>query len=197
MCWLNSDDFYLPGTLRAAAENLADGSGNYAVVGHTLKVYSDGRPSRKLDGRYESLTRLLQFWRGYEMHQPSIFWRREVFEEVGFLDESLHYVFDFDYWVRIARRFDFANVDRVLSCATYHEAAKTGDNYRRYHEQLKREAARYWGSPLSPAYWGLKTSMWNHYALRPRLGPIAEACQYYYLAARHHLSARAGRGKVG
>ncbi|MCA1630481.1 MAG: glycosyltransferase, partial [Acidobacteria bacterium] len=100
MCWLNSDDFYLPGTLRFAAESLADGTGNSAIVGHALRVYADGRPPVKLEGKYENLTRLLQFWWGYEMHQPSIFWRREVFERVGLLDESQHYIMDFDYWVR-------------------------------------------------------------------------------------------------
>lgn len=191
MCWLSSDDFYPPGTLRAVAESLAGGSGNFAVAGHVLKVYADGRPSEKLDGRYESLRRLLQFWRGYEMHQPSIFWRREVFEAVGSLDESRDLIADFDYWVRIARQFGFTNLDRVLSCATYHARAKTGDGYRRYHDELKRDAKHYWGSPLSPAYWRLLASMANHYALKPRLRPVVEACEYYYQAARHHVKARA------
>ena len=198
MCWLSSDDFYLPGTLRVAAEHLDAVTGHVAIVGHVLKVYADGRPSEKLAGRYGGLKRLLKFWLGYEMHQPSIFWRREVYEATGPLDEGRDLTADFDYWVRIARRFTFKNVDEILSCATYHPAAKTGDGYRRYYEELRSEAARYWGSRLSPAYWLLKASMLNHYRLKPRLGPAIAACDYYYRAAIHHLKARAGReGGVG
>ena len=166
MCWLNSDDFYLPGALGAVAGSLADGGDNFAVVGHALKVGADGRLICKLEGGYEDLARLLQFWRGYQMHQSSIFWRREVFEKVGFLDESQRLIMDFDYWVRIARRFDFTNVDQVLSCDTYHEGAKTGDGYAEYHRELRRQASRFWGTPLSAAYWRLRFSMTKHFAVR-------------------------------
>lgn len=33
LCWLNSDDFYLPGTLHTVAENLAPARGHAALVG--------------------------------------------------------------------------------------------------------------------------------------------------------------------
>jgi hypothetical protein len=75
-----------------------------------------------------------------------------VFERVGFLDESQHYILDFDYWVRIARVFKFRNVDRILSCATYHAEAKTGDGYAKYHEELTGQARAFWGSRLSATY---------------------------------------------
>lgn len=166
MCWLNSDDFYLPGALATVAESLADGGGNFAVLGHALKVGADGRLICKLEGRYEDLARLLQFWRGYQMHQSSVFWRREVFEQVGFLDEGQHLIMDFDYWVRIARRFDFTNVDQILSCNNYHERAKTGDDYVNYHRELRRQASRFWGSPLSATYWQMRFSMTKHFAGR-------------------------------
>ncbi|HZI16984.1 MAG TPA: glycosyltransferase family 2 protein [Pyrinomonadaceae bacterium] len=169
MCWLNSDDFLMPGALRTVAESLA-GGGAFAVVGHALKVYADGRPPHLLEGRFEGLPRLLRFWKGYTMHQPSIFWRREVFEKVGFLDESQHYIMDYDYWVRIARHFDFANVDRVLACATYHEGAKTGDGYESYHRELERNAPRFWGSPMKVPFWRLQSSLMAHLVLRSLAG---------------------------
>src|SRR5204863_4372072 len=109
LAWLNSDDFYPPGTLPLVARRLALGRAS-ALVGHCLRLDADGSPPRLLRGRYASRRRLLAFWKGYEMHQPSIFWRREVFEEVGLLDEELHYVLDFDYWVRLSRYCSFENI---------------------------------------------------------------------------------------
>ena len=103
MCWLNSDDYYAPDTLKTVAETLADDTGEFAMVGHCVQVFTDGRPPYHGEGRYEGMTRLLQYWKGYQMHQPSIFWRREVFEKVGLLDEDQHYIMDFDYWTEARR----------------------------------------------------------------------------------------------
>jgi glycosyltransferase involved in cell wall biosynthesis len=162
MCWLNSDDYYLPNTLITVAENLAQGTGNYAVVGHCVQVFPDGRPSITHEGKYENLQRLLQFWKGYQMHQSAIFWRREVFEKTGFLDENQHYIMDFDYWVRIARHFEFKNVDGVLACFNYHENAKTGDGFVKYSHELRRHSATFWPPRFKLDYWRLKFSMLKH-----------------------------------
>jgi glycosyltransferase involved in cell wall biosynthesis len=181
LCWLNSDDFFMPGTLAAVGSTLADGTGNYALIGHCLKIYPDGR-SRKLEGRYDNRRSLLEFWKGYHMHQPAIFWRREVFERTGFLDEDLYLILDFDYWVRIAEHFDFIAVDRILACSNFHEAAKTGDECVQFDADLKKHATRYWGSKLSPTFWQLKLSMINHLTLRPKisatLSPIKRPLKY-------------------
>jgi hypothetical protein len=112
------------------------------------------------------------------MHQPSIFWRREVFEKVGFLDERQHYIMDFDYWVRIARHYDFRNIDRELSCATYHENAKTGDGFLKYQQELKKHAVEYWPSAFTPAYWLLKGSMIKHLHCLPLARRLGNSVSY-------------------
>lgn len=169
LCWLNSDDFYLPETLLTVGRTLAAATGNYALVGHCLKIPADGRAPVRLDGYYESRRRLLEFWKGYQMHQPAIFWRREVFAKVGGLDETLNLIMDFDYWARISEHFTFANVDQVLAACNYHGAAKTGDDYQQYHKDLRRYARCYWGSKLAPEFWRLQWSMARHFSLRPAL----------------------------
>ncbi len=188
LCWLNSDDFYLPGTLQAVAEALADGTGVSALVGHSMTVNADGSPPRKGVGRFEGLERLLKFWKGYHMHQPSIFWRREVFEQVGYLDESQHYILDFDYWVRIARHFEFRNIDRILSCVNRHADAKTGDDYRGYLRDLRNAAPGYWGPRTRPRYWRLKASLLKH--------DCAPYATYVYWAASRRLKSLTLRPKT-
>lgn len=193
VCWLNSDDFYLPGTLHTVADSLAADTGRAAIVGHVMKVYADGRPAQKIVGQYTSLPRLLKFWRGYQMHQPSIFWRREVFESIGYLNEERDLIADFDYWVRIGRRFRFHNIDRILACATHHARAKTADECRGYHEELRRQARGFWGSPFSPGYWRLTASMFRFLYLRPRLEPAINLFRHYYGAPGHQLATASSR----
>ena len=162
LCWLNSDDYYLPGTLATVGRLLAREkreAGPRALVGHIRKVYVDGRPPVELEGCYEGRKRLLQFWRGYQMHQPAIFWGREVSEEIGWLDEDLHLTMDFDYWVRMSQVTTFLNADEVLAVCHYHAAAKTGDDYAAYHRALERTAWRYWGPPHRRLFWELAVGM--------------------------------------
>lgn len=187
LCWLNSDDFYLPGTMHAVMENLTAGRGRAAIVGHVTKVYADGRPPQKIIGHYSSLHRLLKFWRSYQMHQPSIFWRREVFESIGYLSEERDLIADFDYWVRIGRKFQFHNVDQILSCATHHERAKTADECRGYHEALRHAAKSYWGSRFSPSYWRLYASMFSFFTLEPHLQPVKDLFRPYYRTLKRQL----------
>jgi len=178
LCWLNSDDYYLPGTLQTVAEVLGDGQGNFALVGNCIQIYDDDRTPFEGQGKYESFDRLLQFWKGYQMHQPSIFWRREIFDSVGYLDESLHYAMDFDYWVRIARHVPFHTIDRALSYATYHREAKTGDNFIRYNDELKRIAPDYWPRTTT-SYYRMKFSMIFHMVLKPRAQRLLALSRYY------------------
>jgi glycosyltransferase involved in cell wall biosynthesis len=166
VAWLNSDDFYPPGTLPLVACRMADGQAS-ALVGHCLRLHADGSPPRLLRGRYSSRWRLLAFWKGYEMHQPSIFWRREVLEKTGLLDEDLHYALDFDYWARLSRHCAFEIVDAVLSYSNYHPAAKTADEYEGYHRELWQRRRGYAGSRLMPQFWRLEMSAARYLVERP------------------------------
>lgn len=159
VCWLNSDDFLMPGALDVVASTLARGSEKFALVGHAIRVHADGRKPDILKGRFAGRERLLRFWMGHHMPQSSIFWRRELLDEVGYLDESEDLVMDFDYWVRIADKYNFENVDHILSGTTYHSGAKTADGYRRYQRRMREISPRYWGNPLSPRYWVYRASM--------------------------------------
>jgi len=188
MCWLNSDDYYLPETLRIVGENLASNSGTSALVGHCVQVFHDGRPSLSHEGKYENFQRLLEFWKGYQMHQPAIFWRREVFDKIGFLDENQHYIMDYDYWVRMARHFEFKNVDRELACFTYHENAKTGDGFVKYLHELRAHCSTYWPSPFEPGYWYLKLSMIKHLYYLPFVQRLGNSLSYRTRRAWRSLS---------
>ena len=136
VCWLNSDDYFAPGALRRVAEVLGSGA-HQALVGHCVMVEPDGR-EQWLRGEFRSYLQLLSPYPPYRMHQPSIFWRRELMEQVGLLDESMHLIMDYDYWCRIARRHPFVNVDAVLSYCHRHPAAKTADDFQGYHQDRRR-----------------------------------------------------------
>ncbi len=102
--WLNSDDLYMPG---AAARALAA----FAAKPELSMVYGEGRhvdeAGASID-RYPTLppsTPIDAFANGCFICQPTAFFRREAFVDLGGLDEALKTAFDFDLWLRMFRAF--------------------------------------------------------------------------------------------
>ena len=57
--------------------------------------------------------------------QPAAFMRRSAYEAVGGIDPDLQYTFDYDLWLRLARRHSFAYVPKTLAQSRMHRANKT------------------------------------------------------------------------
>ena len=133
LAWLNSDDTYEPGALDAVARTLRD-TGVRWCFGECRIVDERDREVRRLISRYKSwvsrrysLRRLLG--RNF-IPQPATFFRRDLIEEAGPLDESLHYAMDYDLWLRFARLAPPTFVPRPLAAFRWHGGSKTGGRYR-------------------------------------------------------------------
>jgi glycosyltransferase involved in cell wall biosynthesis len=101
--WLNSDDVLLPGTIRRAVETLQAHPDVDVVYGRLERMDEQGKsvPTPILPKDR------VEFNRGTMLeectvNQAGAFWRREMMEKVGLLNESLRYVMDYEYWIRIA-----------------------------------------------------------------------------------------------
>ncbi len=122
LAWLNSDDFYLPGTLRFAGEYLRDHSEVWVMYGGMQLVDAAGQ---LLGYTGEPFRRRTMITSRDMIPQPSSFIRRAAIERVGELDEKLRYVMDLDLFLRIAEHSTPVYVPRVLSAQTVHPDAKT------------------------------------------------------------------------
>ena len=70
--------------------------------------------------------------------QPSSFWRRELFEQLGPFREDMHYVFDTEHGLRLAYAGDMPGlIDAELAVRVIHEEAKSWDR-RPFAEEQKR-----------------------------------------------------------
>jgi len=127
LTWINSDDALLPGAVAAARDAFAADASLGFVEGDTLVIDEDSRVIRcdKRAGPSKAWARF-----GYlRVHQPSSFFRRDVFERVGGLDPDLHCAMDTDLWYRIldvsgARRLPcYTGVHRVQPDAKGEDSA--------------------------------------------------------------------------
>jgi glycosyltransferase involved in cell wall biosynthesis len=149
LCWLNSDDVYRPGTLRAVAEVFGEqpeldvaygGIDLIDPAGTLLSTLSAG----PFDLRQQVCATNL-------MPQPSTFFRRRIYERLGDLNERLHYVMDYEYWVRAGLAgARIAPVSSVWAGFRLHEASKTVAQPLRFAEEFRQvvdSAFEVWGAP--------------------------------------------------
>jgi glycosyltransferase involved in cell wall biosynthesis len=162
MCWLNSDDAFETGTLDYVASHFTANPSIDAVCGGVRFVDAAGSTLMEVPGRYDSRRQLIEFWRGYYIQQPSVFWRREVYDVLGGLDERLHLTMDYDYWLKMSSRFHLVAVNRVLSRATMHPDQKTSDNWIGYKRAQLLLVLKHFGSPITFRDWGARLAIYLH-----------------------------------
>lgn len=116
LAWLNSDDFYFPKAFEEAARvfqqnpNLMMLCGSVALVDEKEKLLHLKEPPRLAP---EMLLR----WANLPA-QPGVFIRREVFERIGGPRLDLHYVMDWELWLRVLLNFPAESIgftSRVLA----------------------------------------------------------------------------------
>jgi len=121
VAWLNSDDYYLPGTVSAAVKVFDENPDVVLVYGNMLAVDERGNPFNTLTYKQLFLQDLLCF---QIIGQPAVFFRRSVLEKAGMLDPTFHFLLDHHLWIRIAGHGKILHVDQTWSAARYHAEAK-------------------------------------------------------------------------
>ncbi|HTX19075.1 MAG TPA: glycosyltransferase family 2 protein [Bacteroidota bacterium] len=121
--YINSDDYYLPGALRTVAECFAASPGISWLIGGCVTVSSTGKSVTKFYGAGQDYDSLLNG--GPVFYQMACFWRRRTFFDVGGFDRSLHFCFDYDLFLRLARHSPPAVLHRILAAYRAHEDSKT------------------------------------------------------------------------
>jgi glycosyltransferase involved in cell wall biosynthesis len=156
--WLNSDDTYLPGTLAYVGEYFANHPDVDVVYGDGYYVDQDGaviHPYRTLDFSWESLA--------HECYicQPTVFFRRRVLEQVGCLDVKLKVALDYEFWMRLFRRYPPVRLPRFLSTSRMYADNKTLSLRRIAYKEIIEAVRKHFG--FVPYSWVLGyASYWWH-----------------------------------
>lgn len=120
--YLNSDDVYLPGVFH----NVASFFEKHPEAGF---VYGDcqliDESSRIVDLWVAPNFDLLELLFRCYIPQQAAFWRKLMFSEVGAFDQQMHYAFDYEMWLRMARQRPLSHVSLFLSQHRKAEGTKT------------------------------------------------------------------------
>lgn len=140
--WLNSDDIFMPWTLRTVAQIFADQPQIQWIMGlptsmheGVIRKVANLRPApRELIGRGLYRHGGLGF-----IQQESTFWRGSLYRQCGGLDATLKMAGDYDLWRRFARHAELVSVSSILGGFSYHannRGIRNRDAYLREIEEI-------------------------------------------------------------
>lgn len=123
IAWLNSDDYYDANIFKTVV--------SYFELNPTCKfLYGD---ITYIDEYNKFLYKLTRDEMTYEnlqiapdvVRQPSCFWHKDVLQRVGFLNDKLNIVMDYEYFLRVGRKFKFHYIPYNLSFFRSYSTNKT------------------------------------------------------------------------
>lgn len=127
--YLNSDDYLLENSLFKIAKFFTKNKNAFWTTGKCEIVDENNREVRRLITYYKNI--YLKYFRSEKLlyvinyiSQPATFWRKELFKKIGYFDEKLNYSMDYDFWIRIAKKYKLYFIDEYLAAYRVHNKSK-------------------------------------------------------------------------
>ena len=152
VAFLNADDVYTDGALDKVVTYFKENPDCMWLTGYCKIIDENGKQIKKYITEYKN-RKLRKFT--FEqlliedcISQPATFWRRKLHDEVGYIDESLHYSMDQDLWARFASKYKLHLIKDYLAEFRFTPDTKTGSSIEKTLKESRQIAQRYTNSKL-------------------------------------------------
>jgi glycosyltransferase involved in cell wall biosynthesis len=141
LCFLNSDDVFLPGALNIVGETFAREPDTNWISAPSLR-FAERRTV--VEGEHTGDHDLVAWLLACRFAQPSTFWRRRLTDELGVLDPKFHFALDYEYWLRfLFAGYRYKFFSRPLSGYRYHDESKTVTLQERFRAEEQKLLDKY------------------------------------------------------
>lgn len=121
--WQNSDDLFSVDAVQSMIEGAKKDPLANLVIGDMCLV--DSHDQRIRDIKYVTPSYRSILAEGMVLTNQSALWRRSIHSSLGYLNESLHYGFDYEWFLRILERYRAVHVAKVLGYLRIHDQTKS------------------------------------------------------------------------
>ncbi len=142
VAYLNSDDTYQPGTLLRVGELFANHPNISFLYGHGRLIDAQDKEIGFYNNLFEDHSRLAA---SCGISQPTAFWRRELLKSVGYFDESYSYTMDYEYWIRVSKKYTLYCEPLIVANTRIHPDAKTSAFTHKLHKEAIRAVKTHYG----------------------------------------------------
>lgn len=141
--WLNSDDIYYAGALKAVQTYFAGHPEAEVLYGEANHIDEEDRviePYYTEDWDYERLKEICF------VCQPAVFFRRRLVERAGPLDAGLRFCMDYEYWLRLGALTSFVRLPVLLAGSRLYGGNKTLGQRTAVHREINDMLCRRLGA---------------------------------------------------
>lgn len=143
MAWINSDDVYEKDALAQAAKAFEKNQGAGMVYGNFSEIDAHGKVLRPMKVMPFDLS--IEINSGNIVPTPSTFFSRKAIFDVGLINPKYHYAFDYDLFIKVAKKYPVIYVDSYWSKFRLHETSKTVSLEKKFWPE-EREISRAHGA---------------------------------------------------
>lgn len=142
VAYLNSDDTYESSSFQKIINFFENNPENKWVYGQCRIIDENDKEIRKLITFYKNW--LLKKYSYKKLltenfiSQPATFWRKELLEEIGYLNEDEHFCMDYEFWLRIGNKYPAGVINKYLANFRYYPNSKSGGvNKKQFQDELR------------------------------------------------------------
>jgi glycosyltransferase involved in cell wall biosynthesis len=135
MCWVNSGDLLLAGSLDEARKQLLSSNADF-IYGDDFYIDDSDRVILRSCARNPSLKSMMLYG-GWTPLQEACFWKHELYNSVGGIDDRLKYAADYDMFLKMSIVGRCVYVPLVFSAFRKHDGQKSIQGRVAYkHERI-------------------------------------------------------------
>lgn len=131
--WINSDDIYYPGAFHAVMECFRNNPNIHILYGNANHITENDEVIEPYYTEKWDYNRLQDIC---FICQPTVFFRRTVIDECGMLNEDLRYCMDYEYWLRIGRKYRFHLLPQFMAGSRLYKDNKTLNDRVAVHNEI-------------------------------------------------------------
>jgi glycosyltransferase involved in cell wall biosynthesis len=149
--WVNSDDLLLPGALAKIAAAFRAHPEVEWVHGRCIIIDEHDREVRKWVSAYKHYRCVNHSFANFltedYVSQMTCFWRKSMQDEVGLIATDIKYAFDYEFFLRFAKRGDPIYIEDPIACFRWYPESKSGGGFVTQMRETNELARRYPASP--------------------------------------------------
>jgi len=141
LAYLNSDDTYEKDTLKTIAKFFLDNPKENFVYGKGKHIDEN---NNYIEDYPNQPTNFKHLHGPCPICQPTAFWKRKILNDIGTFDDSLNYAMDYDYWIRVSKKYKLNYLNKYLANTRLYKDTKTlGQRIPMHKEIIKVQQKHY------------------------------------------------------
>ncbi len=145
--WINSDDYYLEGTINKINKIFENNKEVKWIIGYCKIIDENGNEMKSWLTSYKNF--LLNHY-NFNMllfedfiSQPAVFFRKSLVDDCGWIDKGLHFAMDYDLWLRFAKHSKPFILKEYLSSFRRHNTSKSETSFEIQFKEADFVSDRY------------------------------------------------------